>query len=128
MNNIGKIIQVIGPVVDIRFEKGQLPALYSAIIVDEKGYHLTVEVAQHIGDDCVRCIAMSATDGLVRGMEALDTGAPISVPVGKEVLGRMFNVLGDPIDELGDLPEDVEKHPIHRAALPLRNNRHQQIF
>ncbi len=116
MKNTGKIIQVIGPVVDIRFTKGALPSLYSAIIVDEDNHKLTVEVAQHVGDDCVRCIAMGSTEGLVRGMIAIDTESAIMVPVGKDVLGRMFNVLGEPIDELEALPADIEKHPIHRLA------------
>ncbi|WP_426351243.1 F0F1 ATP synthase subunit beta [Alloiococcus sp. CFN-8] len=116
MHNIGKIVQVIGPVLDIRFERDSLPALNNAIIVNitdkEK---ITVEVAQHIGDDTVRCIAMASTDGIVRGMECQDTGAPISVPVGREVLGRMFNVIGETIDGLG--PVDSEKKmPIHRPA------------
>ncbi|MEA5026814.1 ATP synthase subunit beta [bioreactor metagenome] len=116
MSRIGKIIQVIGPVVDVRFPKGDLPALYSAIIIDAGAIQLTVEVAQHVGDDCVRCIAMGGTEGLVRGMTAKDTGSPIRVPVGKEVLGRMFNVLGEPIDGLAALPATVERHPIHRLA------------
>ncbi|MSA71526.1 F0F1 ATP synthase subunit beta [Holdemania massiliensis] len=116
-NNIGKIVQVIGPVVDIRYAARNLPALNNAIVVDKgEGQRITVEVAQHIGDDVVRCIAMASTDGLVRGMECLDTEAPISVPVGQQVLGRMFNVLGDEIDGLGGLPEPNKKLPIHRAA------------
>ena len=115
--NIGKIVQVIGPVVDIRYAAGQLPALNNAIVVEKGvGQRITVEVAQHIGDDVVRCIAMASTDGLVRGMDCLDTEAPISVPVGQQVLGRMFNVLGDEIDGLGELPEPNKKLPIHRAA------------
>ncbi len=116
MSETGKIVQVIGPVVDIRFSPENLPAIRSAIRVhkDDKTSMVT-EVAQHIGDDIVRCIAMSSTDGLVRGLECEDTGAPISVPVGDEVLGRMFNVLGEPIDGLG--PVDAkEYHPIHREA------------
>ncbi len=115
--NIGKIVQVIGPVVDIHFE-GHLPALLNAIEIENKhtSSRLVVEVAQHIGDDRVRCIAMGGTDGLVRGMDAIDTGASISVPVGEEVLGRMFNVLGEVIDEGEPLPETVKKMPIHRPA------------
>ena len=116
MSNTGKIVQVIGPVVDIRFSPEELPAIRNAIKI-EKGNSETMvaEVAQHIGDDIVRCIAMSSTDGLVRGLECVDTGAPITVPVGNEVLGRMFNVLGEPIDGLG--PVEAEHHmPIHRAA------------
>jgi len=116
MGKIGKLIQIIGPVVDIRFPKGELPQLYSAIIVDKENHNLVVEVAQHVGDDCVRCIAMAGTEGLVRGMTAEDTGSAIKVPVGKIVLGRMFNVLGEPIDGLGDLPNDVELDSIHRLA------------
>lgn len=115
--NIGKIVQVIGPVVDIHFE-GHLPSLLNAIEIENThtSSRLVVEVAQHIGDDRVRCIAMGGTDGLVRGMDAIDTGAPISVPVGEEVLGRMFNVLGEVIDEGEPLPETVKKMPIHRPA------------
>ena len=116
MNNTGKIVQVIGPVIDIRFEPDHLPSIKSAIKVQlGDGKDMTAEVAQHIGDDTVRCIAMSSTDGLVRGMDCLDTGAPIMVPVGDEVLGRMFNVLGEPIDGLG--PVNAGKYmPIHREA------------
>ena len=116
--NKGKIVQVIGPVVDILFEEGQLPNLLSAIEIPlkDKKLPLVVEVAQHLGDDRVRCIAMDSTDGLVRGMDAIDTGAPISVPVGEEVLGRMFNVLGREIDELEPLGDNVKRMPIHRSA------------
>lgn len=114
--NIGKIVQVIGPVVDIAFENGELPELMNAVEIPlQEEAPLVVEVAQHIGDERVRCVAMGSTDGLVRGMEAVDTGAAISVPVGKEVLGRMFNVLGRPIDGLGEL-KDVARLPIHRSA------------
>ena len=115
----GKVIQVMGPVVDVRFPEGKLPQLLTAIkiafTVEGKAQDLTVEVAQHIGDDVVRCVAMGPTDGLVRGTEAVSTESPITVPVGKAVLGRMFNVLGEPIDGLGDAKEE-ERHPIHRAA------------
>ena len=116
--NVGKIVQVIGPVVDILFESNELPKLLTAIDISlgEGKESLVCEVAQHIGDDRVRTIAMGSTDGLVRGMDALDTGAPISVPVGKDVLGRMFNVLGREIDEKGALPESVKRMPIHRKA------------
>lgn len=116
--NIGKIVQVIGPVVDILFDNKELPSLLTAIEIDNKNNHekLVVEVAQHIGDDRVRTIAMGSTDGLVRGMEAFDTGAPISVPVGEEVLGRMFNVLGREIDGKEPLPATVKRMPIHRDA------------
>ncbi|GFN36199.1 F0F1 ATP synthase subunit beta [Tepidimicrobium xylanilyticum] len=113
--NIGKIVQVIGPVVDIRFDEEKLPRLLDAIEIYKGEERLVVEVAQHIGDDLVRCIAMGSTDGLVRGMEAIDTGDPISVPVGRETLGRLFNVLGEPIDGK-DLNEDVRRMPIHRPA------------
>ena len=116
MQNTGKIVQVIGPVVDIRFSKDNLPSIKNAITVKlNSGETMTAEVAQHVGDDIVRCIAMSSTDGLVRGMECVDTGAPIEVPVGDGVLGRMFNVLGEPIDGLGKVKAD-KKMPIHRAA------------
>ncbi|MDL2211313.1 F0F1 ATP synthase subunit beta [Erysipelotrichaceae bacterium OttesenSCG-928-M19] len=114
--NIGKIVQIMGPVMDIRFHSEHLPNLNGAILIKREDNHdLIVEVAQHIGDDIVRCIAMDSTDGLVRGMEAYDTKAPISVPVGEKTLGRMFNVLGQPIDNMEALEE--EKHmPIHRLA------------
>ncbi|MEF9959404.1 MAG: F0F1 ATP synthase subunit beta [Niameybacter sp.] len=113
--NTGHIVQIIGAVLDIKFTPNNLPALYNAInITKQDGEKLVVEVAQHLGDDVVRCIAMSATDGLVRGMEAVDTGLPISVPVGTATLGRIFNVTGDAVD--GKEDPDVEKWPIHRAA------------
>ena len=113
----GRIVQVIGPVVDIRFPEGHLPKLYNAIdIIKNKDEILVVEVAQHTGDDITRCISMGSTDGLVRNMECIDTGAPISVPVGPETLGRMFNVLGECIDGLGKLPKNIAYHPIHRQA------------
>ncbi len=115
--NKGKIVQVIGPVVDILFESGELPKLLNAIEIPLEGKKpLVVEVAQHIGDERVRCIAMDSSDGLVRGMEAIDQGAPICVPVGEEVLGRMFNVLGREIDEKEPLAQSVKKMPIHREA------------
>ncbi len=112
----GVITQIIGAVLDIRFQEGTLPEIYDAIeIATKEGGKLVVEVAQHLGDDTVRCIAMGPTDGLVRGMEAVATGAPITVPVGEETLGRMFNVLGEPIDEKAP-PKVSEHHPIHRKA------------
>lgn len=111
--NIGKVVQIVGAVVDIRFEKDSLPDLLNAIEVDNKGEKLVVEVAQHIGDDIVRCIAMGSTDGLVRGIDAVDTGKAISVPVGKETLSRMFNLLGEPVDNL-PAPETKERWEIHR--------------
>ena len=112
---IGKITQIIGAVLDIKFSAGNLPEIYDAINIETNNGRLVVEVAQHLGDDTVRCIAMGSTDGLVRGMEAVATGAPISVPVGENTLGRMFNVLGNPIDNI-DAPEGVEYFPIHRKA------------
>lgn len=114
--NIGKIISAVGPVVDIAFNQDQLPSLNSAIKIQNGNEELIVEVAGHIGDDVVRCVAMGPTDGLVRGLEALDLGQPISVPVGDETLGRMFNVLGNAIDGKGDLDENVQRMPIHRPA------------
>ncbi len=115
--NYGKVVQVIGPTVDCEFPADRLPNIYNAIkVVDkEKDINLTAEVAMHIGDNVVRCIGLSSTDGLVRGMPALDTGAPISVPVGEATLGRVFNLLGDPIDERGDVNTD-RRYPIHRPA------------
>ena len=116
MENIGKIVRAVGPVVDIAFEADHLPALNTAIEINNQGVPLTVEVAQHIGDDVVRCIAMGPTDGLTRGLEARDTKNPILVPVGNETLGRMFNVLGQPIDEKEELDSSVKRMPIHRSA------------
>ena len=111
--NIGKVVQIVGAVVDVRFEKDSLPDLLNAIEIDNKGEKLVVEVAQHIGDDIVRCIAMGSTDGLVRGIDVVDTGKAISVPVGKETLSRMFNLLGEPVDNL-PAPETKERWEIHR--------------
>ncbi|MDY2996574.1 MAG: F0F1 ATP synthase subunit beta [Faecalimonas sp.] len=114
--NIGKITQIIGAVLDIKYADGHLPEINEAIeITRQDNTRLVVEVAQHLGDDLVRCIAMGPTDGLVRGMEAVATGAAISVPVGENTLGRIFNVLGEPIDEK-PAPTDVEYEPIHRKA------------
>ena len=114
--NIGKITQVIGAVLDLKFSEGYLPEINDAVEITRKdGEKLVVEVAQHLGDDIVRCIAMGPTDGLVRGMDAVATGGPISVPVGEATLGRIFNVLGEPIDEK-EAPKDVEYAPIHRKA------------
>ena len=115
-NNIGKITQIISAVLDIKFSEGDLPEINDAIeITRTNGEKLTVEVAQHLGDDTVRCIALGPTDGLVRGMDAVATGGPISVPVGEATLGRIFNVLGEPIDEQ-PAPETEKKLPIHRPA------------
>jgi len=115
LSNIGTIVQVVGPVLDIRFPDGQLPNLLNAIEIDNDGKKLTVEVAQHIGDNVARCIAMASTDGLKRGMDAVDTGKPITVPVGEECLGRIFNLLGEPVDNM-PAPETKEEWPIHRPA------------
>ncbi|MCE5238086.1 F0F1 ATP synthase subunit beta [bacterium] len=116
----GKVAQVRGPVVDLRFPAGELPKLLSAVRIQDKAKHidLVVEVAQHLGDDLVRCVAMASTDGLVRGMVGEDTGAPISVPVGPQTLGRMFDVLGNPIDGMPQV--DAEVMPIHREPPPLQ--------
>ncbi|MBQ6937520.1 MAG: F0F1 ATP synthase subunit beta [Clostridia bacterium] len=113
--NTGKVISVIGPVLDIKFENGELPKLLNAIEITHNDRKIIVEVAQHIGDDVVRCIAMSSTDGLVRGMEAVDTGKGISVPVGECTLGRIFNLLGEPVDNQ-PAPENSERWEIHRSA------------
>lgn len=114
--NVGRIVQVIGPVVDVAFENKELPELLSAVEIPlEDNDSLIIEVAQHIGDERVRCVAMGGTEGLVRGMDAMDTGAPIRVPVGKQILGRMFNVLGREIDGLGSVPSN-DTLPIHRSA------------
>ena len=113
--NTGKIIKVIGPVIDIKFEDGKLPKLLNALEIQNGDKKLTVEAAQHIGDNVVRCIAMSSTDGLVRGMPAVDTGKNITVPVGPETLGRIFNVLGEPVDEM-PAPQTKERWEIHRPA------------
>lgn len=113
--NIGIVTQVIGPVLDIKFNDGHLPELLNAIEINYNERKIVLEVAQHIGDNIVRCIAMSSTDGLPRGIEAMDTGAPISVPVGRETLGRIFNLLGDAVDNKPN-PEIEERWPIHRPA------------
>lgn len=113
--NIGKVVQVIGPVVDIRFSEENLPKLLNAISIDKTDEIIIVEVAQHLGNDTVRCVSMGPTDGLVRGMDCIDTGKPIAVPVGEKTLGRLFNVLGETIDGKEDL-KDPETSPIHREA------------
>ncbi len=113
--NKGTVVQIMGPVLDIRFGEDQLPSLLNAIEVPNGDKTIVAEVAQHIGDNVVRCIAMSSTDGLQRGTEVTDTGAPISVPVGEECLGRVFNLLGQPIDNKPDV-KSQERWPIHRPA------------
>jgi len=119
-NNEGRIVQVIGPVVDVEFEPGNLPEIYNAIkitnpTINDKEWNLVVEVAQHLGDNTVRCIAMDTTDGLVRGMKVIDTGDAIRVPVGRTTLGRIMNVVGEAVDELGPIESD-NFYPIHRPA------------
>ncbi|WP_297133416.1 F0F1 ATP synthase subunit beta, partial [Terrisporobacter sp.] len=116
MANVGKIVQIVGVVLDVKFDnENSLPNLLNALVIKLGDQEIVAEVAQHIGDDTVRCISMSATDGLVRGMEAVDTGRPISVPVGDATLGRIFNVLGEPVDEK-PVPKDAPELPIHRQA------------
>src|SRR5215210_158192 len=114
---VGRIVQVIGSVFDAEFAEGQLPEIYNAVKIDSRAkgvtMHLTGEVQQHLGGNRVRCVALGGTDGLMRGMDVVDTGGPVTVPVGKETLGRVFNLLGDPIDNRG--PVNVqERRPIHR--------------
>jgi len=115
VHNTGTVVQVIGPVLDVRFADGSLPDLLNAIEVEHNGRKVVAEVAQHIGDDVVRCIAMSSTDGLERGIPAVDTGNPITVPVGEECLGRIFNLMGDPVDDQ-PAPKAAQRWPIHRPA------------
>jgi F-type H+/Na+-transporting ATPase subunit beta len=123
-HNVGKVVQVIGPVLDVEFEPGHLPELYNAVVIDHTGHagdgapaiRLTAEVQQHIGRNQVRAVAMSSTDGVVRGMEVVDTGQPITVPVGEAALGRILNVLGEPVDEGEAIPPTAERWPIHRET------------
>ncbi len=123
---VGKVIQVLGPVIDVQFESGHVPAIYNAITVTSDGFDsttpidITLEVAQHLGASVVKCIAMQPTDGVVRGMKAIDTGAPITVPVGPETLGRVLNVLGQPVDGLGPI-KAKRNYPIHRPAPTLED-------
>ena len=123
---VGRVIQVMGPVIDVQFEGGHVPAIYNAIRVTSEGFDSPVpidnvlEVAQHLGGNRVKCIAMQPTDGVVRGMKAIDTGAPISVPVGREILGRVLNVLGEPVDEAGEV-KAKKTYPIHRPAPTLED-------
>src|SRR6266704_4122750 len=117
--NVGKVVQVIGPVLDVEFEPEKLPELYNALLIDHPGngtppIRLVAEVQQHIGRNQVRAVAMSSTDGVVRGMDAVDTGEPITVPVGEPSLGRILNVLGEPVDEGDPIPPDAERWTIHR--------------
>src|SRR5207247_863941 len=119
--NVGKVVQVIGPVLDIEFEPERLPEIYNAVVIDHRGngappIRLTAEVQQHIGRNQVRAVAMTSTDGVVRGMEVMDTGKPITVPVGQAALGRILNVLGEPVDEGDPIPPDAERWPIHRET------------
>src|ERR1700730_6652746 len=119
--NIGKVIQIAGPAVDIQFEEKHMPPIYEALRIVSEGFDVPtpisviVEVQQHIGEGRVRCVAMEATEGMVRGMKAIDTGGPITVPVGGETLGRVLNVIGEPVDQLGPI-NAKEKRPIHRQA------------
>ena len=113
--NVGKVVQVIGPVLDIRFEDGHLPELLNAIEIQNGDKKVVAEVAQHVGDNVARCVSMNATDGMVRGLDAIDTGGPITVPVGEKCLGRIFNLLGQAVDDQPD-PTDVERWPIHRPS------------
>src|SRR5213083_1814074 len=115
-HSIGKVVQVIGPVLDVEFEPEQLPELYNAVTVKIDSGQLVAEVEQHIGRNQVRAVAMSSTDGIVRGMEVVDTGQPITVPVGKPALGRILNVIGEPVDEGAPIPKDAERWPIHRGT------------
>ena len=123
---VGRVIQVMGPVIDVQFESGHVPAIYNAVRVTSEGFDSPVpidnvlEVAQHLGGSAVKCIAMQPTDGVVRGMKAIDTGAPISVPVGREILGRVLNVLGEPVDEAGEV-KAKKSYPIHRPAPTLED-------
>src|SRR5438132_13370285 len=119
--NVGKVVQVIGPVLDIEFEPEHLPEIYNAVVIDHRGngappIRLTAEVQQHIGRNQVRAVAMTSTDGVVRGMEVVDTGTPITVPVGPAALGRILNVLGEPVDEGDPISSDAERWPIHRET------------
>src|SRR6266571_2439267 len=119
--NVGKVVQVIGPVLDVEFAPERLPELYNAVLIDHAGngapaIRLVAEVEQHIGRNQVRAVAMSSTDGIVRGMEVVDTGQPITVPVGKAALGRILNVIGEPVDEGAPIPKDAERWPIHRGT------------
>ncbi|MGA8555281.1 MAG: F0F1 ATP synthase subunit beta, partial [Candidatus Acidiferrales bacterium] len=122
----GHVVEVIGPVVDVQFEEGHLPSIHNAVHITSEGYKtpdpidIIAEVAQHLGEGRVRTVAMKPTEGLVRGMKAVDLGEPISVPVGRAVLGRVLNVLGEPVDKLGPVKSD-KRYPIHRPAPKLED-------
>jgi len=132
--NIGKVIKVSGPAVDVQFEEATMPPIYQALRVTSEGFtvpapiSVILEVQQHLGEGRVRTVAMEATDGMVRGMKAIDTGGPISMPVGKQTLGRVINVIGNPVDELGPIGE-TSRMPIHRPA-PLFDEQvtHEEMF
>src|SRR5437870_2890226 len=120
-DNIGHVIQVAGPAVDVQFFEGRMPPIYQALRVVSDGFqvpspiNVVLEVQQHLGEGRVRCVAMEPTDGMIRGMKAIDSGGPISVPVGRQTLGRVINVIGRPVDKMGPI-ETEKKYPIHRAA------------
>ena len=132
--NIGKVIQISGPAVDVQFEEAKMPPIYQALRVTSEGFNVPtpisviLEVQQHLGEGRVRTVAMEATDGMVRGMKAIDLGAPITMPVGKETLGRVLNVIGSPVDNLGPIGEKM-RMPIHRPA-PLFDEQttHEEMF
>ena len=117
--NEGTIAEIVGVVVDVDFPEGNLPSIHNALQVGQNGESLVLEVQQHLGENRVRCVSMDATDGLTRGAKAVDTGEPITVPVGEEVLGRLLNVVGKPVDGKGDIPDTAKRMPIHRSAPPL---------
>src|SRR5438876_9020540 len=131
---VGKVVEVIGPVLVVAFESGHLPQIYNAVRVTSDGFdvprpiHVVAEVEQHLGEGRVKCVAMEATDGMVRGMKAIDTGGPITVPVGKATLGRVMNVIGEPVDKLGPILSQT-RFPIHRHAPELdEQNTQLQMF
>src|SRR5256885_4018598 len=135
-HNVGKVVQVIGPVLDIEFEPERLPEIYNAVVIDHRGngegggtpsIRLTAEVQQHIGRNQVHAVAMTSTDGVVRGMEVVDTGKPITVPVGQASLGRILNVLGEPVDEGDPIPPDAERWPIQDRKSTRLNSSHLVI-
>jgi F-type H+-transporting ATPase subunit beta len=119
--NIGRVVQIIGPVVDVEFDDGKVPAIYNAVRIQDDGkgggvpIDVVTEVEQHLGENRVRCVSMLPTDGMVRGMKAIDSGQPILVPVGSGTLGRVMNVIGDPVDEMGPI-KATKRNPIHRSA------------